>query len=256
MKTEFLKSELCKAFSVAEAELNSLYVTTPFSYEDGDSVVVFVTPLKDGSYRVDDNGEAAYRLAIDGIDLDNAKPQAWLQSIRERYGIQWDEADEELFVHASSPDIVAKMAMRVAECSVQMQALTALRVERQLSSFKDDVLAVLREIENETQVTVKYDISIDPDQQFKVDAYFLTSTPVAVVIASSVERLLEAELIWTNCHYRKEPLRLFAVVEDTDKISAKQVMRANYYTDKTVQFKNMSTAFHDLVHDAVKAPRH
>lgn len=253
MKTESLKSELCKSFAVTEAELDALYVTTPFSYEDGDSVVVFITPLSGGKYRVDDNGEAAYRLALDGVDIDRPKPQAWLTSISKRYQVDWDNEAEELSAVADTPAKVAKMAMRVAECSLQMQALSALRVERNLSTFKDDVLSIIKEIEQETEVVVRYDISIDPDQQFNVDAYFLTPTPLAVVIASSVERLLEAELIWTNCHYRGEPLRLFAVVEDVDKIGSKQVMRANYYTDKTVQFKGMGTAFGDLVRSAVRS---
>lgn len=252
MDTKSLQAELCKGFRIQSSPSGSLSVVTPLVYEDGDHIVLFISNTQNQQFRIDDNGEAAFRLMTEGLDLERGKVSEWIASLSKSYGVHWDSDQDELFATAASPSQVADAIARVAECSAQMQALSALRVERKQSTFKEEVLKVLAEIERETQVQVKYDVPVDPDHQLIVDAYFLSKTPLAVVIASSTERLLEAELMWTNARRLGDPMRLIAVIEDVDKIGTKQVMRANYFTDKTVQFRNMAKAFHGLVRDELK----
>ncbi|MFP3979140.1 DUF1828 domain-containing protein [Marinobacter sp. KMM 10035] len=247
MDAKDLQSELCKGFVIRPTEGDGLSICTPFTYDDGDSVVIFVMPLKDGSFRVDDNGEAAFRLMTDGMSPDHNKAKSWLKSLEASHNVIWDEIDDELFAVAGSAASVADASMRVAECSAQMQVLSAFRQERKVSDFKEQIMNVLREVERETNVETRYDVPADPNHQIFVDAYFMAKTPISVVIATSGERLLEAELLWSTTQQISDPMRVIAVFEDMSKFSDKQLARASYYTDKAVPWRSMPAAFHQLI---------
>lgn len=247
MDTKQLQSELCKGFYIRPTEAGGVSISTPFTYDDGDSVVLFVLPISDGTFRIDDNGEAAFRLMTDGVSIEKGKPQAWIKSLEFSHQVFWDEVDEELFAVVSSAAEVADAAMRVAECSAQMQVLSAFRQDRKISDFKDQIMSVLREVEKETQIEARYDFAADPNQQIFVDAYFMSKIPISVVVATSGERLMEAELLWSMSQQLKDPMRVIAVFEDMTKFSDKQLARASYYTDKAVPWKGMPAAFRKLM---------
>lgn len=247
MDVKLLQSELCKGFYIRPTEVGGLSISTPFTYDDGDSVVIFVLPLEDGAFRIDDNGEAAFRLLADGLSIDKGKPQAWLKSLEASHEVYWDVVDEELFAVADSMAAVADASMRVAECSAQMQVLSAFRQDRKVSDFKEQIMTVLREVEMETQIEARYDFAADPNQQIFVDAYFMSKTPISVVVATSGERLMEAELLWSMSQQMKDPMRVIAVFEDMAKFNEKQLGRASYYTDKAVPWKGMPAAFRKLM---------
>lgn len=247
MDTKVLQAELCSGFSISPTSSGGLSIYTPFTYDDGDSVVVFVSQLRDGQFRVDDNGESAFRLMTDGISLESRKAKSWLASIEAVHHVSWDDADEELYAVAGAVGEVASVAMKVAECSAQMQVLNALRQDRQVSTFKEEIIAVLRQVEKETNIEARYDFPADPNKQIFVDAYFMSPTPISVVIATSNERLLEAELLWSATQSVKDPTKVIAVFEDRSKLSEKHLARASYYTDKAVPWRHMPDAFHQLI---------
>lgn len=252
MNLEALSKDLCHQFEIRSVQ-NGFTVVTPLRYEDGDHVVIFVTPSNSGGLRVDDNGEAAVRLMFDGIDLDTPRIQTWLDSLRHTYGVMWSAEDERLFCEVPDEASLPNAIIRVAECSSQMQALGALRVERSISDFKDRIIGVLREVEKESGVAAKYDVPVDPDQQLYADAYFIAEkTSLTIIVASTVERLLEAELIWSTARRYNDPMKVIAVVEDAAKIGLKQFVRANYFTDKTVQYRDMAGSFHKMIADSLK----
>jgi len=247
MDAKSLQAELCGTFRVSQTESDGLSICTPFTYDDGDNVVVFVSPDGNGQFRVDDNGEAAFRLMTDGVNLGGRKPKSWLATVEAIHSVSWDEGDEELFAIARTPSDVASVAMKVAECSAQMQVLSALRQDRQVSTFKEEIVEVLRQVAEETNIEARYDFPADPNKQIFVDAYFMAPTPISVVVATSNERLLEAELLWSSTQSMQDPTKVIAVFEDMSKLSEKHLARAAYYTDKTVPWRQMPDAFHNYI---------
>lgn len=243
MDTTAIAAALCRQYEVRPTS-GGLSVVSPLRYDDGDRVVLFIASA-DGQYIVDDNGEAAMRLMTEGVDLDAARVQQWLAGLPAIRGVAWDGEEEHLVATTRDANALADAVMRVAECSIQMQALAALRVERTLSDFKEQVVALLREVAEETGVDARYDVPVDQDQQLYADVYFASATPLAVVVAPNVPRLLEAELMWMNARRMGDPTKVIAVVEDANKIGVKQYTRANYFTDKTVSF--MAGSFRALV---------
>lgn len=51
-----LLSDLCKNYEINQDE-DVLFIKTPLHYDDGDNVVIIITPQPDNSFIVDDNGE-------------------------------------------------------------------------------------------------------------------------------------------------------------------------------------------------------
>lgn len=254
MNAAELSAALCQQYRVQPTS-GGLSVITPMRYDDGDHVVVFISRVN-GKYQIDDNGEAALRLMYDGIDLDGSRIGAWLQTIKEIHGVAWSDDEEHLVAFASGPEQISDCVSRIAECAAQMQAMTVLRADRSLSDFKDRVIEVLKAIQKETGIEARYDVSVDPDAQLFCDAYFLTDTPLAIVVAPNAQRLLEAELMWLNAKRLHDPLKVLAVVDDPKKVGIQQVMRANYFTDKTVAYNNMDASFRSLVRDALGVGPH
>jgi hypothetical protein len=237
-----ISNSLCRQYLVYGTSSGGATVRTPLRYDDGDNIVVFLSS-KDGRVIVDDNGEAALRLMFDGIDVDNNKIHSWLDGVAAVTGVRWDHDEECLYCEAADENDLAEAITKVSEVSAQMQAMTALRCGRAMSDFKDRIIQVLRNIEQETGIEARYDVPVDLDKQLIADAYFLSAKPVSIVVASTRERLMEAELMWSVAQMRNDPMKVIAVVEDAKKIGIKQYSRANYFTDKTVEYNGNSAAF-------------
>ena len=247
MDTKTLQADLCSGFHISPTESGGALIRTPFTYDDGDSVVVFISLMPDGRFRLDDNGESAYRLMTDGIGLDGPKAKSWFASIKAIHTVAWDDADEELFCIAGGAGEIASLAMKVAECSAQMQVLSALRQDRQMSTFKEEIMVALRQVAMETNVEARYDFPADLNKQIFVDAYFMSPIPISIVVATSNERLLEAELLWSSTQNLQDPMKVIAVYEDMSKLSERHLASAAYYTDKMVPWRNMPDAFHHYI---------
>lgn len=232
-----MKLSLCRDFTVVETEYGAR-VLTPFRFPDHDQVVVWVKREAHG-FSLDDNGEAALRLASDGVDVDGERVQAWLETLPAYLGVRWDELSEMLVTTATEKTLEEKI-LAVAQASIQLSALSALRQERSQSDFKAKVLEVLAEIGQELDFGIELDAQTDESGHFVADALLKTARPVAVVVATTVQRLLEAQLMWFDAKHRKTGLYVLALVENAPALGNKQYTRANYHTDKTVEFAGRS----------------
>ena len=245
-----LARELCGRFSVTDTS-EGMVVRTGLHYDDGDAITVFVRRTGDNLFTADDNGEAAFRLMTDGLDLENKSLVGWLQSIQATHRVHWDEQEQQLTTDPVPAAEVADAVMRIAECSSQMQGLIALRRPRSVSDFKEQIIKVLREAAEETQTPVRFDVPVRPDENLLADALFVTDHQLAVVVANSAERLMEAELIWALSQNERDPIQVLAVVESIQKIGAKQFSRAQYLTDKAVEYEGHRTQFSKYIRSQI-----
>jgi len=241
-----LAALLCSRFEVRE-EQGVLLVATPFVFDDGDKIVVFVRE-SGGGYLVHDNGEAALRLMFEGIDIESKRVRRWMQQSHQLHGVTWSNDDEHLACHVSSDEELAQAVMRVAESSTRMQAMAAIRDERSTGSeFKEMVKGLLGEVAKDCNVEIGFDAPIDQYGVFTADALIEAKRPMAIIVATSAERLLEAEMIWLEARSRQANMYVLAVVEDESKVGRKHMKKAQYYTDKTVEFAGMQAPFLDLI---------
>lgn len=229
-----MKLSLCRDFTVVETEYGAR-VLTPFRFPDHDQVVIWAKREAHG-FSLDDNGEAALRLATEGVDTESDRVQSWLATLPGYLGVRWDDQSEMLVTTATEKTLEEKV-LAVAQASIQLSALSALRQERSTTDFKAKVLDVLADIGRELGFTVELDAKTDESGHFIADAILKTDKPVAVVAATTVQRLLEAQMMWFDARHRKTGLYVLALVENVQTMGNKQYTRANYHTDKTVEFQ-------------------
>jgi len=241
--------EFCQDFIVTETS-EGFMVKTPFTYYDNDNVVIFVK-ITNAGYHISDNGEAALRLMLDGIDVDSNKVLNWLGDLSNISKIQWNSEDNSLEFDVNE-DNVKQGILKIAEASIQLQAMTALRSSRSESSFKEEIISLVHDIEKQNKIEVKYGVPVDSKALTIADALFLVERPLALIIATSKTRLLEAELMWSNVRRVGDPTRVIAVVENINKVGQKEFSRAKYYTDKILEFRNFEKNFESTMIDVLK----
>ncbi|MBI3372117.1 MAG: DUF1828 domain-containing protein [Betaproteobacteria bacterium] len=242
--------DVCKDFQIKETQ-SGLLLVTPFEYEDHDKIVVFAERRPEGRWLVHDNGDAALRLMFDSVSPDSARIRTWLSETT--LGIEWDDKNNQLQRIAANEDEIVRSALKVAQAAAQMQAMVSHRVSREESTFKEEVLKLLKEVSEETGVEAKFDVPVDQKRLFNSDCLFLVPDyPLSIFVATSTERLLEAELAWSELRRAGDPTRVFAVVEDAKQVGLKQVERADYFTDKTYRYRDWEEIFRDAVKRSVK----
>lgn len=240
--------DICKDFETKQTA-DGLLVVTPFEYDDHDHIVVYVERLPSGLWRVHDNGDAALRLMFDSIDPDAPRIQAWLAEHSNQVG--WNDRLGQLECVDVPEEALAAAALRVAQSAAQLQAMTAIRTTREESGFKEEVIGILKEVEREANVAARYDTPLDAKRLFIADCLFLADRPVAVIVAGSTERLLEAELAWSHLRQIGDPTRVVAVIEDAKQVGLKQKARADYFTDKTYEYRDFEAVFRDAIKQTV-----
>ncbi len=134
-------------------------------------------------------------------------------------------------------------AFKVAQAAVQLQVMASYRVSREESRFKEEVLSLLEQVAREAQIEARFDVPVDQGRMLYADCLMLASPPLAVIIANSREKLLEAELTWAYLKQQSDPTRVLAVVENDKDVGLKEFARAQYFTDKTLAFRGFEQAF-------------
>ncbi|OHC62112.1 MAG: hypothetical protein A2045_05450 [Rhodocyclales bacterium GWA2_65_20] len=249
-----MKLDICRDFDVRETA-TGLVVVTPLQYDDGDQVVVFADTVEGDGWRVHDNGESAFRLSLDHIDVESERIQRWLGEHSSRVG--WNEADEQFELLVSDGAQLVPAAFKIAQAAVQMQSLSALRVTRSESSFKAEVIELLKGVQHETGVEAEYDVAVDTRGLLIADCIFRPKEhTVAFFVASTKERLLEAELSYLALKQEKRATRVIAVVEAIAAVGQKQYSRAEFFTSKVFPFREFEEPFRGWVQEAASGVIH
>lgn len=114
---------LCREFSWVGPEVAADgHIVTPWRYDDGDRVVVFARRESGQQWRLDDNGEALFRLAAAGVDPESARVQAYLAALPHLLGVQVDEDGEQLVALTHDAGLAAGV-LAVTEAAAQLQRL-------------------------------------------------------------------------------------------------------------------------------------
>src|SRR3954467_14684331 len=75
-----LKHSICSLFEVFEDEGGTHRVVTPMEYGgSNDRIVVRVRPLGDGTFQIDENGEAAMFASMSGGDIGSEVITRWIE---------------------------------------------------------------------------------------------------------------------------------------------------------------------------------
>lgn len=231
-----LKRKICSLFDVVDDEKGIQRIVLPLEYPStGDSVVIRVRPQENGTFRIDDAGDASLYASMAGGDTDCDSVHRWMEEARELSSpVYYD--DDTLVAEATTQDLVAPYIFRVAEAAQQLFALSTSRATRQASDFKLRLSDVFAAAAEELHFNYEADVELPIAGGLHADFLVPGDRPLIVIAANSLPRLLEAEIIHMQYQLLKRPGFVLAVAESQASVGKKQFERANYYTDKTVSF--------------------
>ncbi len=240
-----LRQAMCGAFQVSEEE-GVLLVRTPFGLDFNDDLVLRVRPQAEG-YRIDDNGDTLLTLALDGAAPDGDR-------VLEIAGeIDFDPDDGSLIAHADHEAEVAEALFKITGAALRVHAACRPRPRSSPSDFKDRVVGLLSELAAEMQVSIRLDEIVEPNGSLTADVVMGDNDPFIVIAASSIERLMEAELLYLRRQITRRPGYICAVVPSMRAIGSKHFQRANYYTDKAVEFDGWVEPFREFAQQRIAA---
>lgn len=243
MTPETLRLALCGTFRITQ-EADTLLVHTPFGLDFNDDLVLRVRP-EGNSFRVDDNGDTLLALSMAGAVPDSERVQELATDI------EYDEDDGSLIIRANQPQQVADALFRLVGGALRVHGACRPRQRATPSDFRERVISLLSDVAVETGVTLKLDQVVEETGSLVADAVLGENNPLMVIAATTVERLMEAELLFMRRQLTQRPGYVCAVVPSAKAVGAKQFSRANYYTDKTLEFDGWTQAFREFAHQYV-----
>lgn len=234
--TANLKHAICALFEVHPDEAGVQRIVTPLEYSgSGDHVVVRVRPTSDG-YQIDENGEASLYASMADGDPSAESVLRWAQDLEGQSPVRLSD-DETLQAFAYDERLIASYIFRVAESAQQLYALATSRPPRRISDFKEQVSKAVESAAASTGFSYESDVHLEISGDFVADHVISSSeSPLIIIAASGIQRLLEAEIIHMQYRAEKIPATVIAAVESQKSVGTKQYERANYYTGKTVTF--------------------
>lgn len=168
-----LQERLCKSLC-AEIRLypkgnDYLFVSTPFTFRDGDVYSIYLRRNNGEHFRVTDLGHTLMHLSYDN-DIDKFR-HSTRGRLFEQILLEMDikEADGELFTEAI-PENIGETVLRFAQSITKITDLTFLNRARVESTFYDDLLEILKTTVEESKITRNYIIPSMPNaEDYPVD---------------------------------------------------------------------------------------
>lgn len=231
-----IKNSLCALFDVTETENGGWCVVTPMQYSgSSDNVVIHIRPTQQG-WQIHDNGDAVLNANMLGYDASTDAVSRWMEEMKLCTPTHYDSESEFLLAETDSERLLAPYVFRVAESAQQLFTIATQRQERHPSLFKDRVAEVVTAAANALHKTVKIDVELPIAGGLTADFVIEQNDPLIIITATSVARLMEAEIIFMQYRHQNMPGFVLAIAENPQSVGRKQFDRANYYTGKTVSF--------------------
>jgi len=231
-----IKHSLCALFDVTETADGGWCIVTPMQYSgSNDHVVIHIRSTVSG-WAIHDNGDAVMNANLLGYDVRIEAVDRWCEEMK-LYGPAKYDPDEEMVVaYTDNENLLAPYVFRVAEAAQQLFTIATQRPERRPSMFKERVESVVESVAASLGKDVQHDVDLPIAGGLTADFVVDQEEPLIVIAATSVARLMEAELIFMQYRHQKMPGFILAVAESPNAVGRKQFDRANYYTGKTVSF--------------------
>ncbi|WP_340314424.1 DUF1828 domain-containing protein [Rhizorhabdus argentea] len=215
-----MKEALCRAFCNAldVRRVPSGYaITTPYSFEDGDPIVLYALLIRHGIYQLEDAGVQIAALEAAGIDLgDGTRGEAFLSLLNE-YELTFDEKA----MVVRSPEVaehdVGEAALKLLAFMLRLQDFQLLTPERVKRTWHDDAMKSIHQQFDDVARVEEHAPAVPevPAVPADVVVHFNSGTaPLAVFLATSDSKALQALILKMELEkYQRKPCVVVLLVE-------------------------------------------
>ncbi|WP_424135133.1 DUF1828 domain-containing protein [Roseomonas chloroacetimidivorans] len=219
-----MKEELCQAFccSLTVRDVPAgLAVGTGFRQSNGDAVgfyIVFQDKAKTRA-RIEDDGQTVPMLSASGVDVFNGSRAEIFSSLLNEAQASFDGKECVLHTPYLPVEQLPSRALSFVAMLVRMQDLLLLTRERVEETFKEDVLAAVRErFKGRAEILV--DAPPTPSlAHFPADIVIKppAAEPLALFVGTSEPKALEAYILWMQVQLQGESASKVMLVLDSAK---------------------------------------
>ena len=167
-----LCEQLCRSIRLYERDDGVVMVENPFTFPDGDSFSLYLSPIADGKYKLSDLANVAMRLSYDdNVDkyFDEKRVQGkHLRQILRETGVR--ENGGEFYVESTEATLAADI-IRISQALTQIFDLEMLSRERSDNTFYDDLHKVITSLLDPSFITRDHYFPCDERQEYKTDYY-------------------------------------------------------------------------------------
>lgn len=225
-----LETELCKALcakvTVREREDGNVFVSTPFTFPDGDSFSIYLKQLPLGGFRLSDMGSTMMHLSYEQ-DIDKLKEgtraKIFAQILAEM-GLEDD--DGELFLEISASQL-GQGVFQFGQALTRIHDLTFLNRVQVESTFYEDLYDRISSIVGDQPVVKDYVApGVPKAEDYKAD--FAVNAPRKPLLIFGVPNQTKARLatiVMQHLHHNKFPFRGMVVYADMTAIPRADVSR-------------------------------
>ena len=179
-----LCEEFCDALLVRDVPIG-LAVGTNYEGIDGDQIGFYVERVKaTGHYRIIDDALSIPTLEALGADVEkNATRKEIFETLLKQYGVIFNSENGELSTAEIPEPEVPHAALQFLAFLLRVQDLAFMSVERAASTFKQDALALLKQVINDRAEIIGEDFIVGSGlDEIPADAGILANgkPPVAI----------------------------------------------------------------------------
>lgn len=225
-----MKEALCKAFCdqlSVRAVPAGLAVSTAFTLSSGEPLGFYVIgPDQIGRYRLEDDGTTLPMIEAAGIDLDSQTRSEALAELFAEYGAVHNGEAGELSTPPLTEEQIPGRALLFAALLLRLQDIALLTPERVASTFREDATKAIKAViadhatiyENQAPAA-----GIDFPADLVIEAPH--RPPVAIFLAMSEQRVLEAVAAHMSITYEAKVDCSVIALLDTDTTISRRVRR-------------------------------
>ena len=215
-----MKQALCEAFCAAltvERVPSGYAITTPYTFTDGDPIILYAVTVKNGVFRLEDSGVQIPMLEAVGVTLREGVRGQGFESLLTEYGLEFDPNEMVVRTDPTPEGEVGKAALKLLAFLLRLQDFELLAPDRVKQTWQEDALRSLH-LRFDPIARVEEHAPVVPDLQgLPADAVIRFNSggpPLAVFLGTSDAKGLEALVLKMELEsYQHAPGAVVLMVE-------------------------------------------
>lgn len=215
-----MKEALCRAFCEAldVRQVPSGYaITTPYSFEDGDPIVIYAVKRRHEIYVLEDAGVQIPMIEGGGVALREGVRGEAFGSLLSEYGLSFDEKDMVVRSGEFAESEVGNAALKLLAFMLRLQDFMLLTPDRIKRTWQDDALRSIHATFDALGRVEEHAPAVPEVPGIPADAvvHFATgNVPLAIFLATSDSKALQALVLKMELEkYQKKAVTVVLLVE-------------------------------------------
>jgi hypothetical protein len=194
-----MKDILCRAFCDALEVRNipsGYAITTPYSFDDGDPIIVYAMTVRAGIYRLEDAGVQIPMLIGSGVEIGDGLRAEVFDSLLREYELSFDDAAMVVRSNEFAEAEIGLATLNLVAFMLRLQDFMLLTRERVKRTWQDDAIRSIHETFDGLGRVEEHAPVLPEARSIPADAVVhfnaVEATPLAIFLATSDSKALQA----------------------------------------------------------------